>query len=165
MASERETVDIESRCIYGEAVEHRSGGFVYDFHDVLKRLESVCWHETMFADMQTYYAEEGVYVMRCKHGTPNAHYCIIRAKSLDEAISRAVFDLHKANESREEALLRKELKHTLEFIKQCEKADMFIALKLIQDPNKVLKAIEEARDELKDHIRAALGEKGNNDGE
>lgn len=91
----RETVDIESR------VEHSSGGFFYNFHDVLKRLASVCWRETMFADMQTYYAEEGVYVLRCKHGTPNAHYCIIRAKSLDEAISRAVFDLHKANESRE----------------------------------------------------------------
>lgn len=98
---EREATCEKSSQVGNAAVAHSRGGFDYDFHDVLKRLASVCWHETMFADMQTYYAEEGVYVMRCKHGTPNAHYCIIRAKSLDEAISRAVFDLHKANESRE----------------------------------------------------------------
>lgn len=69
-----------------------------DFHDVFKRLKNVLWRETMFMDLQTYYAEDGVYVMRCKHGEPNEHYCIIKAGSLDEAISRAVFDLHKPSE-------------------------------------------------------------------
>jgi hypothetical protein len=68
------------------------------FHEVLTRLDSVLWRETMFADLQWYYAEEGVYILRCKHGEQNEHLCIIRAKSADEAISRAVFDLHKANE-------------------------------------------------------------------
>lgn len=67
-------------------------------HDVLKMLNFATWGETMFADLQWYYAEEGVYILRCKHGEPNEHLCIIRAKSADEAISRAVFDLHKANE-------------------------------------------------------------------
>lgn len=72
-----------------------SGCLDKDFHDVFKRLKNVRWRETMFMDLQTYYAEEGVYVMRCKHGEPNEHYCIIKANDVDEAISRAMFDLHR----------------------------------------------------------------------
>lgn len=33
--------------------------------------------------------------MRCKHGTENEHYLLIKAESPGEAISKAVFDLHK----------------------------------------------------------------------
>lgn len=69
-------------------------------HEALKGLDGVLWRDTMFADLQWYYAEEGVYVLRCKHGEPNEHLCVIRAKSANEAISRAVFDLHKAGEKK-----------------------------------------------------------------
>ena len=72
-------------------------------HEVVSGLEHVRWRETMFADLQWYYAENGVYIMRCKHGDPNEHLCIIRAKSADEAISRAVFDLYKAGERKPKA--------------------------------------------------------------
>ena len=74
------------------------GGFISDFHNVLKRLETVAWRETAFADLLVYYAESRVYVMRCKQNSPNEHLLIIKAGSEHEAISRAVFDLHKADE-------------------------------------------------------------------
>lgn len=87
----------------GERSEERfrlcmGGGFDHDFHAVLKRLETVNWRKTMFEDLQTYYAEEGTYVLRCKVGDENEHLCIIKARSLDSAISHAVFDLHKSDE-------------------------------------------------------------------
>ena len=72
-------------------------------HDAVKGLKSVLWRETAFADLQWYYAEEGVYVLRCKKGDPNEHLCVIRAKSADEAISRAVFNLYKADEKKKSA--------------------------------------------------------------
>ena len=34
-------------------------------------------------------------MLRCKHNEPNEHYLIIKAADVDEAIGRAVFDLHK----------------------------------------------------------------------
>lgn len=71
-------------------------------HEAVDGLKNVRWRETAFADLQWYYAEGGVYVLRCKHGDPNEHLCVIRAKSADEAISRAVFDLHKAGEDKKE---------------------------------------------------------------
>lgn len=67
-----------------------------ELHNVLDRLKNVLWHETMFEDLQWYYAEEGLYVLRCKHGTPNEHLCFILANSRDDAISKAVLDLYKA---------------------------------------------------------------------
>lgn len=74
------------------------GRFDKAFHDVFKKLKNVPWRETMFMDLQTYGAGDGAYVLRCKHGEPNEHYCIIEANDVDEAISRAVFDLHKPSE-------------------------------------------------------------------
>jgi len=74
------------------------GGFISDFHNVLKRLETVAWRETAFSDLSVYYAESRVYAMRCKQNSPNEHLLIIKAGSEHEAISRAVFDLHKADE-------------------------------------------------------------------
>lgn len=61
----------------------------------LDGFKSVKWNETMFEDLQWYYAEERVYAMRCKHGTDNEHYLLVEAGSPGEAISKAVFDLHK----------------------------------------------------------------------
>ena len=69
-------------------------------HEALQGLENVRWRETAFADLQWYYAENRVYVLRCKHGDPNEHLCVIEAKSADEAISRAVFNLYKSDESK-----------------------------------------------------------------
>lgn len=71
--------------------------------EALKGLDGVLWRDTAFADLQWYYAEEGVYVLRCKHGEPNEHLCVVRAKSADEAIARAVFDLHKSDEKKKVA--------------------------------------------------------------
>ena len=72
-------------------------------HDAVEGLKNVRWRETAFADLQWYYAEGGVYIMRCKKGDPNEHLCIIRAGSSDEAISRAVFNLYKADEKKKPA--------------------------------------------------------------
>ena len=69
-------------------------------HNALNGLKNVRWRETAFADLQWYYAEGGVYVLRCKKGDPNEHLCIIRAKSADKAISRAVFNLYKADDKK-----------------------------------------------------------------
>lgn len=41
-----------------------------------------------------------MYIIRCKHGTPDAHLCAIRARSADEAVARAAFDLHMADEKK-----------------------------------------------------------------
>ena len=65
-------------------------------HEALDALNDVCWRKTAFADLQWYYAEGGVYIIRCKHGKPDASLCAIRARSADEAVARAVFDLHMA---------------------------------------------------------------------
>lgn len=62
----------------------------------VRELPNVKWQETLFEDLQWYYAEGRVYVLRCKHGTENEHYLIIKAGSPNEAISKAVFGLHKA---------------------------------------------------------------------
>jgi len=53
----------------------------------------VLWRETAFADVQWYYAESRLYVIRIKHGQPNEHLRLIKASCPDEAISRAVFDM------------------------------------------------------------------------
>jgi len=62
-------------------------------HEMLAGLENVRWRETMFEDLDWYYAEDGVYVLRCKHGTPNEHLLVVRAKSPDDAIALAVFEM------------------------------------------------------------------------
>lgn len=72
-------------------------------HEAVDGLKNVRWRETAFADLQWYYAEDGVYVLRCKKGDPNEHLCVMRAKSADEAISRAVFNLYKADEKKKSA--------------------------------------------------------------
>ena len=71
-----------------------------NIHNALGGLNNVRWHDTMFQDLQYYYAEGMVYVLRCKHGEPNEHLCIVLANNPDEAISRAVFDLHKSDEGK-----------------------------------------------------------------
>ena len=72
-------------------------------HEAVDGLKNVRWRETAFADLQWYYAEGGVYVLRCKKGDPNEHLCVMRAKSAEEAISRAVFNLYKADEKKKSA--------------------------------------------------------------
>lgn len=59
-------------------------------HEALDALNGVLWRKTAFADLQWYYAEGGVYVLRCKHGKPDAHLCVLQARSADEAIARGV---------------------------------------------------------------------------
>jgi len=96
--------------------------------EALKGLKNVRWRETAFADLQWYYAEEGVYVFRCKHGEPNEHLCVIRAKSADAAIARAVFNLHKDDEKKKSApvgdcaKMREALKSCLDFIMRLDRA-------------------------------------------
>lgn len=98
-------------------LEKALGNMVGDFGDVFSRLKSVRWKETMFLDLQTYEAGDGVYVLRCKHGEPNEHYCIIKALNEEDAISRAVFDLHKPSEQiGNVGKLRNVLSRTLEWI-------------------------------------------------
>lgn len=64
----------------------------HELHEILKRLSSeVLWHDTRFADIQYYYAEEGTYILRCKHGKANEHLCIVKARSVDEAISHTIW--------------------------------------------------------------------------
>lgn len=62
-----------------------------EFFDGLK---DIAWKETMFKDLQTYDYGDGVFMLRCKYREPNEHYLLIKAADVDEAISRAVFDLH-----------------------------------------------------------------------
>lgn len=62
-------------------------------HEMLAGLENVRWRETMFEDLDWYYADDGVYVLRSDAGTPNEHLLVVRAKSLDEAIALAVFEM------------------------------------------------------------------------
>ena len=64
----------------------------------IRELESGCWRQTAFEDLQVQYCEERLYALRCKCGTPNEHICLIREQSEDAAVSRAVFDLHKRGE-------------------------------------------------------------------
>ena len=87
-------------------------------HEALDALNDVRWRETAFADLQWYYAEGGVYVLRCKKGDPNEHLCVIRAKSADEAIARVVFNFHKAGESMSAS--------------ECNAAAMLFALSLVK---------------------------------
>lgn len=69
-----------------------------DHQTAFKMLGTMEWKETMFKDLQTHDFGGGIFMLRCKHGEPNEHYCIIKANDVDEAISRAVFDLHKPSE-------------------------------------------------------------------
>ena len=69
-----------------------------DHQKAFKMLGTMEWKETMFLDLQTHDFGGGIFMLRCKHGEPNEHYCIIKANDVDEAISRAVFDLHKPSE-------------------------------------------------------------------
>lgn len=69
-----------------------------DYQTAFKMLRTMEWKETTLSDLQTHDFGGGIFMLRCKHGEPNEHYCIIKAGSLDEAISRAVFDLHKPGE-------------------------------------------------------------------
>ena len=64
----------------------------------IRELENGYWRQTAFEDLQVQYCEERLYSLRCKCGTPNEHICLIRERSEDAAISRAVFDLHKSRE-------------------------------------------------------------------
>ena len=63
-----------------------------NFYECLDKVE---WKETIYQDLQTYDSGNGIFVLRCKHGEPNEHYLFIKAADVDEAINRAVFDLHK----------------------------------------------------------------------
>ena len=65
-----------------------------DHQTAFKMLGTMEWKETMFLDLQTHDFGGGIFMLRCKHGEPNEHYCIIKANDVDEAIGRAVFDLH-----------------------------------------------------------------------
>ena len=69
-----------------------------EFNRTIRELEKGCWRETAFEDLQVQYCEERLYALRCKHGTPSEHICLIRECSEDAAIARAVFDLHKRGE-------------------------------------------------------------------
>jgi len=69
-----------------------------DHQTAFKMLGTMEWKETMFLDLQTHDFGGGIFMLRCKHNEPNEHYCIIKANDVDEAISRAVFDLHKPSE-------------------------------------------------------------------
>ena len=64
----------------------------------IRELENGSWRLTAFEDLQVQYCEERLYALRCKLGTPNEHICLIRERSEDAAIARAVFDLHKRGE-------------------------------------------------------------------
>ena len=69
-----------------------------DHMSVFGMLAATEWKETMFGDLQTHDFGDNVFMLRCKHGEPNEHYLLIKAADVDEAISRAVFDLHKPSE-------------------------------------------------------------------
>jgi hypothetical protein len=69
-----------------------------DHQTAFKMLGTMEWKETMFLDLQTHDFGGGIFILRCKHGEPNEHYCIIKANDVDEAIRRAVFDLRKPSE-------------------------------------------------------------------
>ena len=69
-----------------------------DLNRNIRELESGCWRPTAFEDLQVQYCEERLYALRCKRGTQNEHICLIRERSEDDAISRAVFGLHKRGE-------------------------------------------------------------------
>ena len=66
-----------------------------DHQTAFKMLGTMEWKETMFKDLQTHDFGGGIFMLRCKHNEPNEHYMLINAADVDEAISRAVFDLHK----------------------------------------------------------------------
>lgn len=67
-------------------------------HDALKLLKEVRWRDSIVPDVQWYYAEGGVYVIRFFHGTPREHMVVIRAKSPKKATSSAMpwIDMKKA---------------------------------------------------------------------
>ena len=75
-------------------------------HEALKGLDRVLWRDTTVAGVQWYYAEEGVYILRCNHGEPNEHLRVIWAKSAAAAIARAASDLHKPDEKKNSAPVR-----------------------------------------------------------
>ena len=57
-----------------------------DHQTAFKMLGTMEWKETMFLDLQTHDFGGGIFMLRCKHGEPNEHYCIIKANDVDEAI-------------------------------------------------------------------------------
>lgn len=65
-----------------------------DHKTAFKMLGTMEWKETMFKDLKTHDFGGGIFMLMCKHNEPNEHYLIIKAADVDEAISRAVFDLH-----------------------------------------------------------------------
>jgi len=67
-------------------------------HEMLAGLANVRWRGTAFEDLDWYYAEDEVYVLRCKHGTPNEHLLVVNARSANEAISLAVFGMKPKKE-------------------------------------------------------------------
>ena len=71
-----------------------------EIHDAVNKLENVPWNDTNFQDLQWYCAEDNLYLLRCKHGEPNERLCIVRAGSLDEAITRGVFGVSPDKQSK-----------------------------------------------------------------
>ncbi len=61
-------------------------------------LKKVLWRDTRYEGVQWYYAEERLYVLRVRAGQPNEHYLLIKARSPEDAIRRAIYNMQTADE-------------------------------------------------------------------
>ena len=69
-----------------------------ELHWAWEGLKKVLWRDTRYEGVQWYYAEERLYVLRMRAGKPNEHYLMINARSPEEAIRRAIYDMKTAEE-------------------------------------------------------------------
>lgn len=68
-----------------------------ELNDIVRRLETVEWRTTMYGYLQWYYAEEGLYVLKCNAGTETERIVLIRARSLQEAIAKESLALMRSS--------------------------------------------------------------------
>ena len=81
-----------------------------ELHNAFENLDYIGFHETVFANVDVYYAENRLYILRLdkNKSDTNMRYIFIKAKSENEAIALALLGMHrqKRNKTLEEKIQR-----------------------------------------------------------
>ena len=79
-----------------------------ELHNAFEYLDYIEFHETAFADVDVYYAENRLYILRLDKNKPdtNMRYIFIKAESENAAIALALLGMHrqKRNKTLEEKI-------------------------------------------------------------
>lgn len=60
----------------------------HKLHNIYKALNDIAWRDTIFENLQYFYSEDELYLIRTLESTGVYHYCFVKARSSTAAISK-----------------------------------------------------------------------------